>query len=115
MSGGPGFPTLWRVSIEGGVVEQLTRFSFAAASPAGRKARTNLAKRLERTPHGKALLYKSATEGMWRRRLDGGAPERVKGFEDALISQLSWSFNGKHLAYTPGRHIQDILLLQTNR
>jgi hypothetical protein len=52
---------------------------------------------------------------MWRRRLDGGAPERVKGFEDALISQLSWSFNGKHLAYTPGRHIQDILLLQTNR
>jgi len=77
--------------------------------------RTNLAKRLEWTPDGKAILYKASGTGMWLQRLDRDVQEPMKGFEDSQVFQFSWSFDGKNLAYTRGASIQDILLLQTNR
>jgi tricorn protease-like protein len=83
--------------------------------PLTQKPSTNLAKRLQWTHDGKAIVYKASIEGMWRQQLDRDAPEPVPGFEDALIHQFVWSFDGKNLAYTRGSSIQDILLLQSNR
>jgi Tol biopolymer transport system component/DNA-binding winged helix-turn-helix (wHTH) protein len=83
--------------------------------PLTQQPRTNLAKRLRWTPDGKAIIYKAPGEGLWRQRLDRDTPEPMPGFEDAMIFQFAWSFDGKNLAYTRGSNIQDILLLQSNR
>jgi len=74
-----------------------------------------LAKHLQWTPDGKAILYKGSGFGLWRQRLDRDSPEQVKAFEDSNVFQFSWSFDGKNLAYTRGTSIQDILLLQNNK
>jgi tricorn protease-like protein len=83
--------------------------------PLTEKPLTNLGKRLRWTPDGKAIIYKAAGEGLWRQQVDRDAPERMPSFEDAIVLQIAWSFDGKNLAYTRGTNIQDILLLQSNR
>jgi Tol biopolymer transport system component/DNA-binding winged helix-turn-helix (wHTH) protein len=95
------------VSFDGGEPEKLF--------PLTQKPLTNLAKRFQWTPDGKAIIYKASLEGLWRQQLDRDAPEPMTGFEDALVFQFAWSFDGKNLAYTRGTPIQDILLLQSNR
>ncbi len=51
------------------------------------------------TPDGGALIYKDSLQGLWRQRLDDEKPQLVKGFENVLAGPLTWSFNGKNLAY----------------
>jgi Tol biopolymer transport system component/DNA-binding winged helix-turn-helix (wHTH) protein len=95
------------ISFDGGEPEKLF--------PLTQQPRTNLAKRLRWTPDGKAIIYKSSIEGIWRQQLDRDAPELMPGFEDSLVYEFAWSFDGKNLAYTRGTSIQDILVLQSNR
>lgn len=95
------------ISFDGGEPEKLF--------PLTQQPRTNLGKRLRWTPDGKAIIYKASIEGMWRQQLDRNSPEPMPGFEDALVYEFAWSFDGKNLAYTRGTNIQDILLLQSNR
>ncbi len=95
------------ISFDGGEPEKLF--------PLTQKPPTNLAKRLQWTPDGKAIIYKASGEGMWRQQLDRDTPEPMPGFEDALVFQFAWSFDGRTLAYTRGTSIQDILFLQSNR
>ena len=83
--------------------------------PLTQQPQINLAKRLRWTPDGKAIIYKASGEGLWRQRLDRDTPEPMPGFEDTMIFQFAWSFDGKNLVYTRGSDIQDILLLQSNR
>jgi Tol biopolymer transport system component len=75
----------------------------------------NLARKIRWTPDSKAIIYKGSGTGMWRQSLDQSKPESIKGFDDVQVYQLSWSFDGKMLAYTRGVNEQEILLLQHSR
>ncbi|HEU5237726.1 MAG TPA: winged helix-turn-helix domain-containing protein [Pyrinomonadaceae bacterium] len=75
----------------------------------------NLARRMCWTPDGKAILYRDTMEGFWRQRLDEAKPQFVAGSDGTPTTQLTWSFNGKGLAYTRKSDMQQILLLQNAR
>jgi len=74
-----------------------------------------LARKMCWSPDGKALIYKGSVVGLWRQPLDQKTPQLIKGFEDVQTVQLSWSFNGKNLAYSRAANMQEIVLLQNSK
>jgi len=65
------------------------------------------------SPDGTALIYKDSMQGLWRQRLDQKEPEPIRDFQNMVIFQFAWSFDGKNLAYTSAIATRDIILLDS--
>ncbi len=72
-----------------------------------------LARRMRWSPDGTALIYKDSMQGLWRQRLDQKEPEPIRDFQNMVIFQFAWSFDGKNLAYTSAIATRDIILLDS--
>ena len=49
------------------------------------------------TPDGGAIIYKDDRQGLWQQPFDDERPHLVRGFEEMLLHNLAWSFDGKEL------------------
>jgi Tol biopolymer transport system component len=66
----------------------------------------------EWTPDGSAVLYTTVERfNVWRRRLDGGEPERVTNFSDLAIIRFARSPDGKSLLLCRGSQNRDAFLI----
>jgi sugar lactone lactonase YvrE len=116
-----GSVQIWRANRDGSNLRHLVIIPFAGGEPEKtfalpQRPGPNLARRMCWTPDGKAIIYRDTLEaGLWRQRLDEEKPQLVKSFEGVQSPQLTWSFNGKGLAYTRSANMQEILLLQNAR
>jgi Tol biopolymer transport system component len=64
------------------------------------------------TPDGTAIIYKDDLQGLWRQALAEDRPQPVQGFEELLVHNVAWSFDGKNLAYASGPITQEIILVE---
>jgi hypothetical protein len=64
------------------------------------------------TSDGTSVLYTTVEAfNVWRRRLDGGKPERVTNFSDLIIIRFASSPDGKSLLLCRGSQIWDSFLI----
>lgn len=64
------------------------------------------------TPEGSTLLYTTADRvTIWRQRLAGAAPEKLKTFSDPPIVRLSLAPDGRSMLIGCGTVLRDAFLL----
>jgi Tol biopolymer transport system component/DNA-binding winged helix-turn-helix (wHTH) protein len=66
------------------------------------------------SPDGRYIDYRDWYNGVWRQSTDGGDPHRIEGLPGEKLYQFVWSVDGNHLAFTRGRAMRDIVLLEAN-
>ena len=63
------------------------------------------------TREGKSVTYRDWTNGIWSQSVDGGEPKRLAGLPVEKLYHYEWSPDGKHLAFTRGREVRDVVLI----
>jgi Tol biopolymer transport system component len=91
------------IPFEGG--EPVKTFAVPETALRGRRS-------MRWAPDGQAIIYRDALGGLWRQALNEEKPQPVKGFEELILRQIAWSFDGRNLAYTTGTVTQEIILLE---
>ena len=67
------------------------------------------------TRDGKSVTYRDWTNGIWSQSIDGGEPKRLAGLPAEKLYHYEWSPDGKHLAFTRGREVRDVVLISDFR
>jgi len=65
-------------------------------------------------PDGRGISFVANRDGVsnvWYQPLDGGAPKQVTNFTSDQIFWFDWSRDGKQLASSRGRSINDVVLI----
>jgi Tol biopolymer transport system component len=67
---------------------------------------------LEWTPDGSALLFTTTERfNVWRRRVEGGEPERVTNLSDLALVRFALSPDGRSLVLCRGSQVRDAFLI----
>jgi len=75
----------------------------------------NLRYGLRWTPDNVFLTYRDWENGYWRQKLEGGAAQRIEGLPAEKLYSHDWSPDGKHLAYSRGIQIHDVVLIENSK
>ena len=70
------------------------------------------------TPDGRGISFVATRDGVsnvWRQSLDGGAPKQLTNFTSDQIFWFDWSNDGKQLACSRGRMLNDIVLITESK
>jgi len=70
------------------------------------------------TPDGRGISFVAARDGasnVWYQPLDGGAPKQVTNFPSDQIFWFDWSNDGKQLACSRGRMLNDVVLITESK
>ena len=75
-------------------------------------ATTSLGGSTDWTPDGLAVLYTTTERfNVWRRRVEGGEPERVTNFSDLALVRFAVSPDGRSLVMCRGTQVRDAFLI----
>jgi len=70
------------------------------------------------TPDGRGISFVATRDGgsnIWDQPLDGGAPRQVTNFTSDQIFWFDWSSDGKQLACSRGRMLNDVVLITESK
>ena len=70
------------------------------------------------TPDGRGVSFVATRDGVsnvWRQPLDGGALKQLTNFTSDQIFWFDWSNDGKQLACSRGRMLNDIVLITESK
>jgi Tol biopolymer transport system component len=75
-------------------------------------ATTSLGGSTDWMPDGQAVLYTTTERfNVWRRRVEGGEPERVTNFSDLALVRFAVSPDGRSLVMCRGTQVRDAFLI----
>ncbi|MCG3162665.1 MAG: Serine/threonine-protein kinase PknD [Acidobacteria bacterium] len=69
-------------------------------------------------PDGRGISFVATSDGVsniWYQPLDGGAPKQLTNFSSDQISWFDWSSDGKQLACSRGRSLNDVVLISESK